>query len=107
MDARVATSGEFANAVLERDGRVLVRFWADWCIPCHAMAPVVERVARDHRLELVHVDVDESQALAAELDVRSLPTVMLFEGGHEEGKAVGPMPRARLVAQLGLADRRA
>jgi thioredoxin 1 len=89
--------------------RGLVRFWAEWCVPCHAMAPVVERIAHDHRLQLVHVDVDidTGQALAAELGVQSVPTVVRFEGGRETHRAVGPMPRARLARQLGLSDRQA
>jgi thioredoxin 1 len=68
------------------------------------MAPVIERMARDHGLAVVGVDVGASAALASQHGVRSLPTVMLFEGGRLTGTAVGPMARARLTQQLGLAD---
>lgn len=96
------TRDEFKLAVLERDGRVLVRFWADWCVPCHAMLPVIERIVTEHGLELVNVDVNDSQAVAAELGVQSLPTMMMFEDGQPAGTVVGPMPKARLVQRLGL-----
>jgi thioredoxin-like negative regulator of GroEL len=73
------------------------------------MAPVVERIAHDHRLELLHVDVeaDGGRALAAEFGVQSLPTVVRFQDGRETHRAIGPMPRARLARQLGLSDRHA
>jgi thioredoxin 1 len=66
------------------------------------MFPVIERIVNDHQLELVNVDVNDSQEVATEQSVQSLPTVMLFENGQPAGTAVGPMPRARLVQRLGL-----
>jgi thioredoxin 1 len=87
---------------LDEEGPVLVRFWADWCIPCHAMRPMVERIARDHALKLVAVNVEIEAELTARYGVQAVPTVMLFQGGRQR-TAVGPMPRARLIQRLGLA----
>lgn len=96
------THEAFRSAVLDSERPVLVRFWADWCVPCHAMRPVVERVARDYGLKLVDVNVDEAGALASRYEIQSVPTVMLFEAGHHTRTAVGPMPRPRLTQRLGL-----
>lgn len=77
-------------------GPVIVDFWADWCAPCHAIAPHLERVVRDLggavRLVKVEVDAGENMKLAGHYRLRGFPTVMLFGGGVELGRFAGARP---------------
>ncbi len=82
---------DFAQAVLDSDPPVLVDFWADWCGPCHIVAPVVEEIAREHagRLRVAKLNVDENPYTAHQYGVLSIPTLILFSGGEEQGRVVG------------------
>ena len=83
---------------------VLVDFWATWCGPCMMLGPVVAEIAseRDGTLKVGKVNVDESPELAARFGVMSIPAVFLFKGGKVAKQAVGYMPKADLLAALGL-----
>ncbi|MBV2366694.1 thioredoxin [Streptomonospora nanhaiensis] len=96
------TDAEFEERVLNADGPVLVDFWAEWCPPCHMIAPVLEEIAaeRADSLTVVKVNSDENPLTAREYQVMSLPTLMLFRGGHPERVLVGARPKARLLADL-------
>ena len=81
---------------------VLVDFWAPWCGPCRAVSPALERLAGKHvrRLKLVKVNVDEAPALAARFGARSIPTLVLLDGGREVDRVVGALPEAQLEARF-------
>jgi thioredoxin 1 len=73
----------------------MVDFWAEWCGPCRAVAPVLEAVAAERGVELLKVNVDENPGLAARYEVRSIPTILFVEDGEVVDRVVGAAPRAR------------
>jgi thioredoxin 1 len=98
------TDATFENEVLQSDGPVLVDFWAEWCGPCHAVAPVLEKIAAEQNLKLVKVNIDENQDLATRYGIQSIPNMVLFEGGQPKASAVGAMPKGMLERSLGLGE---
>ena len=102
--ANEATETTFDQEVLSGEGKVLVDFWAEWCAPCHAVAPVLDRIADDHSLRIVKVNIDEEQGLAQRYGVSSIPMMILFENGEPQASAIGAMPNGVLERQLGLSE---
>jgi thioredoxin 1 len=98
------TTTTFDQEVLTGEGRVLVDFWAEWCSPCHAVAPVLDRIAAERDLKLVKVNIDEEQGLAERYGVGSIPMMILFENGEPQASAIGAMPKGVLERQLGLSE---
>jgi putative thioredoxin len=92
------SDADFEQRVLQRSAEVpvLVDFWADWCQPCHMLAPVLEKAvdAHDGRVELAKLDVDSNQATAARYGVRGLPTVKAFRDGKVVSEFTGAQPPA-------------
>jgi thioredoxin 1 len=99
------TGATFDEAVLQSEKAVLVDFWAEWCGPCHAVAPVLERIAeeRPDELTLVKVNIDEEQELAQRYGVMSIPTMILFKDGEPTAMVIGAQPKGSIESALGLA----
>ena len=89
-----ATDTTFEADVLRADGVVVVDFWAPWCKPCEAIAPILEALAAEHGFGLVRVDIDEHLGVPSRYGVLSLPTVILFEGGEPRSTVIGARPRS-------------
>jgi thioredoxin 1 len=98
------TDATFENEVLQSDELVLVDFWAEWCGPCHAVSPVLDRIADEHQVKVVKVNIDEQQDLAQRYGVASIPFMVLFENGEPLASAIGAMPKGSLEKALGLAE---
>jgi thioredoxin 1 len=99
------TEDTFDNEVLQSGQAVLVDFWAEWCGPCHAIAPVLDQIAAEHNdIKVVKLNIDEEPELAQRYGVMSIPTLILFKDGEPAAAAVGAMPKSMLEERLGLAE---
>ena len=98
------TESSFEQEVLQSDKPVIVDFWAEWCGPCHAVSPVLDRIVeeRPDELKLVKVNIDEEEGLAQRYGIASIPTILLFKGGEPVAAAIGAQPKGAIEQALGL-----
>ncbi len=96
------TDENFEREVLASERPVLVDFWADWCAPCHRIAPVIEELASDFegRATIGKVNVDEQAALAKRYGIRSIPALVFFHGGEVVDQSAGVRPKEALATWL-------
>lgn len=96
------TDDSFESEVLKSDVPVLVDYWAEWCGPCKAIAPLLEDIAREYtgKIKVAKVNVDENQQTPQKYGIRGIPTLMLFKNGAVEATKVGAMTKSQLTAFL-------
>jgi len=96
------TDSNFDREVLQSETPVLVDFWATWCAPCKAIAPLVDAVAEEYsgKVKVGKVNVDENPATPGKYGVRGIPTLILFKGGAVIDQVVGAVPKSQLDALI-------
>jgi thioredoxin 2 len=98
----VVTDATFQDQVLQASTPVLLDCWADWCGPCRMVAPTIDALARDYsgRVRVAKLDVDSNPAVARQFEIRSIPTLLLFNGGQLVDRLVGVQPREAIERRL-------
>jgi thioredoxin 1 len=96
------TDQDFEERVLKSDQPVLVDFWAEWCVPCHMVSPVVEEIGQEkgESLRVAKLNIDENPEVTRRYGVMSIPTLMLFKGGEEKARVVGARGKEALLREI-------
>ena len=102
MSKEIHSAADFEKEIINHKGYALVDFWATWCPPCRMMAPVLESAEQQlgDKINFVKVDVDEQQLLAAEFDIMSIPTLVVFKDGKPVKRMSGYRPLDAFVEEL-------
>lgn len=98
-NAKVVTDATFREDVLQADKPVLVDFWAEWCVPCRKISPLLEEIAGEMagQVDIVKINADENPQTVRSYQVMSLPTLTVFKGGEPVRQVVGAKPKRELV----------
>ena len=100
------TETTFEQEVINSEIPVIVDFWAEWCGPCHAVSPVLDRIAeeREGELKVVKVNIDEERGLSDRYGIASIPTMILFRDGEPSNAVIGAQPKGAIERALGLSS---
>lgn len=93
---------EFQATVLDSETPVLVDFWAEWCVPCHMVSPIVEEIGTEKGdgLKVVKLNIDENPQATRQYGVMSIPSLVLFKGGQEVARVIGAKPKDAILRDI-------
>ena len=96
------TDRDFEDRVLRSGKPVLVDFWAEWCVPCHMVSPVVEQIGQEkgERLKVAKLNIDDNPQTTRQYGVMSIPSLILFKGGKEVARVVGAKPKDAILRDV-------
>ncbi len=102
MSEIVLTDENFESEVLQSDLPVLVDFWAEWCVPCRMLSPVVDQIAQEYadKVKVAKLNVDECPETAQKYTIQSIPTLMVFKNGEVASKNIGVIPKRNIEEML-------
>ena len=102
MSAKAVTEETFQSDVLEHDKPIMVDFWAEWCGPCRAVSPILDKIAEENvgKLDIVKLNVDDNPAIAEKYNITSIPAMYVFQNGEVVKRVIGAKPKPALEADL-------
>jgi thioredoxin 1 len=100
--SKEVTDATFHSDVLEHDKPIMVDFWAEWCGPCRAVSPILDKIAEEHsdKLDIVKLNVDDNPETAMKYGITSIPAMYVFRGGEIVKRVIGAKPKPALEADL-------
>ncbi len=100
--SKEVTDASFQSDVLEHDKPIMVDFWAEWCGPCRAVSPILDKIAEEHRdkLDIVKLNVDDNPETAMKYGITSIPAMYVFQNGEIVKRVIGAKPKPALEADL-------
>ena len=97
----IQNAEQFEQEVIQEDGIVFVDFYATWCMPCKAMSPIIEEIAKEHKeIKFVKIDIDKNEELAIQYNVMSIPTMMVIKNGEITKTFVGVTNRESIIKEF-------